>query len=116
MLRISATPTMQSLLTKAQCPACRQRQLELRIRCETPARCEYWASCASCELAFETRATQPSSELEELIPHLLCPACHHRGGELSLACHLDTRVCEPTVRCTHCERILLREPQRPLLN
>jgi len=115
LTRSRTTPTMQSMLTKAQCPACRQRKLQLRITCETPTRCLYFASCSRCNLEFQTRVDQ-SEDLEGLLPHLWCPTCHHRGGELSMACRLDTRTCEPAVRCQRCERILLREPERPLLN
>ena len=92
----------QTLVSKAACPACETRGLELVLSCEQGWGCHYEARCESCGIAFMVQLHQGAEMPDDVLQNLSCQVCGQLGAEATMHCEMPTRHCDTRLACRSC--------------
>jgi hypothetical protein len=92
----------------AACPGCGHQGLDLRLLCEPGESCLRAAVCEDCGIAYHVREGEFSSQIESLLPNLVCGSCGHVGAHVGIVCDVPSHVCDPTVICNDCRNPFTR--------
>ena len=112
-MKISPLDEIQTQLSKAACPNCREKAFDLRLRCDLgEEECLYLVKCENCNTNYaigaETKALAKHRPTVEtlLASALSCSTCGNAKTELGFQCDLTTKGCFYTVTCKSCSRVI----------
>jgi len=111
-VKIGTLDELQTQLSKTACPNCKQKDLDLRLRCDLGhEECLYLVKCGNCNTNYtigaETKTlAKHRPSVEDLFFILTCSKCGSAKTELGFQCDLTTKGCFYTITCKSCGQII----------